>query len=84
MEKDFRSYLDQGLFWGEHIQFIHLLLLPVYLLWPSHLLLEFCETAALAIGAIPLYRMGSASQPINDCRQSNGGCLLMLLSIAVS
>ncbi|MDF1745820.1 MAG: DUF2079 domain-containing protein [Gimesia sp.] len=55
--KGFRSYLDQGLFWGEHIQFIHLLLLPVYLLWPSHLLLEFCETAALAIGAIPLYRM---------------------------
>ncbi|MEQ9066487.1 MAG: hypothetical protein RLO18_07165, partial [Gimesia chilikensis] len=24
--KGFRSYLDQGLFWGEHIQFIHLLL----------------------------------------------------------
>lgn len=55
--KGFRSYLDQGLFWGEHIQFIHLLLLPLYLLWPSHLLLEFCESLALAIGAIPLYRM---------------------------
>ncbi|MFH1301767.1 MAG: DUF2079 domain-containing protein, partial [Planctomycetota bacterium] len=55
--KGFRSYLDQGLFWGEHIQFIHLLLLPLYLIWPSHLLLELCETLALAIGAIPLYRM---------------------------
>jgi len=55
--KGFRSYLDQGLFWGEHIQFIHLLILPLYLIWPSHLLLELCETLALAIGAIPLYRM---------------------------
>ncbi|QDT96910.1 DUF2079 domain-containing protein [Gimesia aquarii] len=55
--KGFRSYLDQGLFWGEHIQFIHLLLLPLYQLWPSHLLLELCESLALAIGAIPLYRM---------------------------
>ncbi len=55
--KGFRSYLDQGLFWGEHIQFIHLLLLPLYLVWPSHLLLELCETIALAAGAIPLYRM---------------------------
>ncbi len=55
--KGFRSYLDQGLFWGEHIQFIHLLLLPLYLFWPSHLLLELCESLALAIGAIPLYRM---------------------------
>lgn len=55
--KGFRSYLDQGLFLGEHIQFIHLLLLPLYLIWPSHLLLELCETIALAIGAIPLYRM---------------------------
>tara|TARA_R110002095_G_scaffold150422_1_gene129943 strand:- start:4461 stop:6731 length:2271 start_codon:yes stop_codon:yes gene_type:complete len=53
----FRSYLDQGLFWGEHIQFIHLFLLPLYLIWPSHLMLELCETLALAMGAIPLYRM---------------------------
>ncbi|MCA9005247.1 MAG: DUF2079 domain-containing protein [Planctomycetaceae bacterium] len=55
--KGFRSYLDQGLFWGEHIQFIHLFLLPVYLIWPSHLTMELCETVALAAGAIPLYRM---------------------------
>ncbi|QDT92098.1 DUF2079 domain-containing protein [Gimesia algae] len=55
--KGFRSYLDQGLFWGEHIQFIHLFLLPLYLIWPSHLTLELCETVALAAGAIPLYRM---------------------------
>ncbi|QDV19029.1 hypothetical protein Pan153_36910 [Gimesia panareensis] len=57
--KGFRSYLDQGLFWGEHIQFIHLLLSPLYFIWPSHLLLELSETVALASGAIPLYRMAS-------------------------
>ncbi len=55
--KGFRSYLDQGLFWGEHIQFVHLLLIPLYWLWPSHLLLEFCESFALGIGAIPVYWM---------------------------
>lgn len=53
--KGFRSYLDQGLFLGEHIQVIHLLLIPVYLIWPSHLLLEFSESLALGFGAIPTY-----------------------------
>ncbi len=53
--KGFRSYLDQGLFWGEHIQFVHLFLLPLYALWPSHLLLELCESCALAAGAWPVY-----------------------------
>ena len=53
--KGFRSYLDQGLFLGEHLQFIHLLLIPLHLLWPSHLLLEVCESIALASGAIPVY-----------------------------
>lgn len=45
--KGFRSYLDQGLFLGEHIQVIHLLLLPFHFLWPSHLLLELSESIAL-------------------------------------
>ena len=45
--KGFRSYLDQGLFLGEHIQVIHLLLLPVHFFWPSHLLLELSESIAL-------------------------------------
>ncbi|MEZ6052957.1 MAG: DUF2079 domain-containing protein [Planctomycetaceae bacterium] len=53
--KGFRSYLDQGLFLGEHIQFIHLALIPVYVLWPSHLLLELSESFALAITALPVY-----------------------------
>lgn len=52
--KGFRSYLDQGLFLGEHIQFVHLALLPAYVVWPSHLLLEFCESLALACGAFPV------------------------------
>lgn len=53
--KGFRSYLDQGLFLGEHIQVVHLLLLPLYVLWPSHLLMELCESIALASGAIPVF-----------------------------
>lgn len=52
--KGFRSYLDQGLFLGEHIQVIHLLLLPLYALWPSHLFMELSESAVLALGALPV------------------------------
>ncbi len=55
--KGFRSYLDQGLFWGEHIQFVHLFLMPLYVIWPSHLLLEFAESTALALGAFPVFWM---------------------------
>ena len=55
--KGFRSYLDRGMFLGEHIQFVHLLLLPFYILWPSHLLLEACSSIALALGAFPVYWM---------------------------
>lgn len=53
--KGFRSYLDQGLFLGEHVQLVHLLLLPLHALWPSHLLLELCESLALASGALPVF-----------------------------
>ncbi len=59
--KGFRSYLDQGLFLGEHIQVIHLLLLPLHFFWPSHLLMELCESTALALGAIPIFRMTQRS-----------------------
>lgn len=56
--KGFRSYLDGGrLFLGEHIQVIHLAFLPLYLLWPSHLLLEFGQSILLALGAIPVFRL---------------------------
>ncbi len=55
--KGFRSYLDQGLFLGEHIQVIHLALLPFYAIWPSHLLLELFESIALAAGAVPVFWM---------------------------
>jgi len=55
--KGFRSYLDQGLFLGEHIQVIHLLLLPVHILWPSHLMLELAESIALGSCTIPLFLM---------------------------
>ena len=55
--KGFRSYLDQGLFLGEHIQVIHLLLLPLHMIWPSHLLLELAESVALGSCAVPLFLM---------------------------
>lgn len=55
--KGFRSFIDKGLFLGEHIQVIHLGLIPVYLLWPSHVLLEWCESLGLALGALPVYHL---------------------------
>lgn len=56
--KGFRSYLDNGrLFLGEHVQVIHLALLPLHAVWPSQLMLELCESLALASGAIPVFWM---------------------------
>ena len=55
--KGFRSYLDQGLFLGEHIQVIHLFLLPLYVLWPHYLLLEWTSTACLAACSFPIYSL---------------------------
>ena len=53
--KGFRSYLDQGLFLGEHIQVIHLALLPLHLIWPSHLMLELCQSLAIGATVFPVY-----------------------------
>jgi hypothetical protein len=53
--KGFRSYLDQGLFLGEHIQVIHLLLLPLHIVWPHYLLLEWFASACLAASVWPIY-----------------------------
>lgn len=55
--KGFRSYLDQGLFLGEHVQVIHLLLLPLHWIWPSHLLLELTESLALGSCALMIFGM---------------------------
>jgi uncharacterized membrane protein len=56
--KGFRSYLDNGrLFLGEHVQVIHLFVIPLYIFWPSHILLELCQSASLALGAIPVFRI---------------------------
>jgi len=56
--KGFRSYLDNGrLFLGEHVQVIHLFVIPLYIFWPSHILLELCQSAALALGAIAVFRI---------------------------
>ncbi|MBI1313479.1 DUF2079 domain-containing protein [bacterium] len=55
--KGFRSYLDQGLFLGEHIQVVHVLLIPIYAIFPSLITLEVCETVTLASGALPVFWM---------------------------
>jgi len=75
--KGFRSYLDQGLFLGEHIQFIHLFLIPVYILYPSHLTMELCETIALASGAIPIYWMTRRNTSSHAAAMSLSICYLL-------
>jgi len=52
------------MFFGEHVQFVHLLLLPFYALFPSLVTLMVLKSAALASGAFPVYllargRLGS-------------------------
>lgn len=51
----FRSYLDQGLFLGEHIQVIHLFLLPLHKIWPSYLMMELMASSSLAICVVPIF-----------------------------
>lgn len=77
--KGFRSFLDitpaadppahptYRLFLGEHIQVIHLGLLPFHSLWPSQLMMEFAQTLGIASLVFPLYSIvkrhtGSSSQ----------------------
>ncbi len=55
--KGFRSYLEDRLFLGEHLQVVHLLLLPLYIFWPSLMLMDLCESFALASAAIPIFWM---------------------------
>jgi len=55
--KGFRSYQEDRLFLGEHLQVVHLLLLPFHWIWPSLMMLDLCESAALAAGAIPIFWM---------------------------
>ncbi|HVW01565.1 MAG TPA: DUF2079 domain-containing protein, partial [Planctomycetaceae bacterium] len=71
--KGFRSYLDQGLFLGEHIQVVHLGLIPLYIFWPSEILLEWCQSIALALGAIPVYRLAA-----RRCGSRSAGICLAL------
>ncbi len=43
------------MFFGEHVQFVHLLLLPFYALLPSLVTLMILKSAVLASGAFPVY-----------------------------
>ncbi len=47
------------MFFGEHVQFVHLFLLPFYAAFPSLLTLMVIETLALASGAIPVYLLAA-------------------------
>jgi uncharacterized membrane protein len=54
--KGFRSQLDDGrLFLGEHVEVIHLLLLPFHWLYPELTTLNVCQALALASGAIAVF-----------------------------
>jgi uncharacterized membrane protein len=73
--KGFRSYLDGGrLFLGEHVQVIHLAFIPIYVIWPSHVLLEWGQSLALAVGAIPVFWLAK--------RHSGSASAAALLAIA--
>ncbi|GEM_PF-2707418 len=51
--KGFRSQLDSGrLFLGEHLEVIHIVLIPIYILSPSLPTLNVCMSLGLASGAI--------------------------------
>ncbi len=76
--KGFRSYLDQGLFLGEHLQVIHLALLPLHWLWPSHLLLELCQSLGIAAVVFPLYSI--AKRHTGQPRLAAGVATLALLA----
>jgi len=73
--KGFRSYLDDGrLFLGEHLQVVHLLLSPLHWIWPSHRMLELCESAGLAAGALAILRLAR--------RETRSDALALALSVA--
>ena len=42
---------------GSHVQLIHLLLIPIYLIYPNLQTLMVCETVALAAGALAVYAL---------------------------
>jgi uncharacterized membrane protein len=56
-DKGFRSYLEDRLFLGEHLQVVHLLLTPLHIIWPSLMMMDLCESLALASGALPIFWM---------------------------
>lgn len=55
--KGFRSYQEDRLFLGEHLQVVHLLLVPFHLIWPSLMMMDFFESLVLASGVFPIYWM---------------------------
>lgn len=81
--KGFRSYIDGHVFLGEHFQVVHLLLLPAYLAWPSHLLLELCQSAALAVGAVPVFRMGLRHTDSRHAALALGAAYLLYVPMQV-
>jgi len=45
-------------FLGRHVQFVHLFLLPVYVVYQDLRTLMVCQTVGLAAGALPVYALG--------------------------
>ncbi|MCA9070724.1 MAG: DUF2079 domain-containing protein [Planctomycetaceae bacterium] len=71
--KGFRSYQEDRLFLGEHLQVVHLLLLPFHLVWPSLMMMDFFESLALASGAFPIFWIAR--------RHSNSAFLAALVAL---
>jgi len=53
----FRSSFEVENYFGDHFQPVMLALIPLYLLFPTPVLLLVVQTVALGVGAIPLYRV---------------------------
>lgn len=80
--KGFRSYLDDGrLFLGEHMQVVHVLLVPVHFAWSSMLLMELCESLALAVGAFPVFWMARRHSGSDRIAALLAGCFLLYLPL---
>lgn len=76
--KGFRSQLDGGrLFFGEHLEVVHVLLLPIYVVWPSLATLNVVQCAALASGALAV--RGLTTRLAGSAATANGLAIAYLL-----
>ncbi len=61
-ETPFVTLMGRNLF-GDHTSFILLFLVPFYWLWPSAGVLFFAQSAAIGVGALPVFLVGRTRLP---------------------